>query len=190
MANLMRTVLDIQGTHVKEVLDYIGFNPEGKPIAADTPYGAPDLAVLIDFNRVVPMPTTEPSEGWSEWWYDNWNTVPYDGYKEGDIIEVTETKARFIFYTKWAAAYPVVDTLAIHFPLYSFHMQNWETSMETFSDALWKNGFPLLYVPSYSVSFQRDLCSRSYRTYGCIDPATAHTRRYAEMLWWPPLSLA
>lgn len=183
MPNVMRTTLHIQGPHVQDVLNYIGFNPGGTYISPGTPFDTPGLRVLIDFNRVVPKPAAEPPEGWTKWYSRNWGSVPYDGYSDGDIIEISEHKASFKFHTKWTAAYFVVHTLAKRFSDYSFQMLNWETGGDEFSDALWKNGRLLLHVQPYAVCFQRGIDDKSYQSPALVDPPTACTQRYAEALF-------
>jgi hypothetical protein len=60
MANLVRNDLEIQGNNIKTVLDAIGFNPNGVPIVWNAKVQPENIAVLIDFNRIVPRPTDPP----------------------------------------------------------------------------------------------------------------------------------
>jgi hypothetical protein len=93
-------------------LEAIGFNPSGVPIEWGAKVQPENTALLIDFNRITPRPTESPKEGWGKWVDDNWGGLPYDGYEEGDLFELTESRASFKFYTKNRAAFPVVETLA------------------------------------------------------------------------------
>src|ERR1700678_413184 len=106
MANLVRNDLEIQGDNIKTVLDAIGFNPKGLPIVWNAKVQPENIAVLINFDRIVPRPKEPPVEGWDEWVTRNWGTTPYDGYADGDIFELTDNKVSFKFYTRWTPSFP------------------------------------------------------------------------------------
>jgi len=93
MANLVRHVLTIEGPNVRRVLDAIGFNPSGVHLGPGTDPESPDLAVVIDFDRIVPRPAEKPEEGWEKWIDRNWGSLPYDGYSDGDVFELTESQS-------------------------------------------------------------------------------------------------
>lgn len=150
MANLMRNDLTIEGKNVKQVLDAIGFNPDGAPIQWGAEVQPDNIAVLIDFDRIVPRPKETPSEGWSKWVNDNWGASPY-GAEAGDILELTETKVHFKFYTRWTSAFPVIEALAKQFPHFDFRLWNWELTNHLSGEAAWRNGFRTLYVPMFQL---------------------------------------
>ena len=141
MANLMRNNLLIEGKNVKKVLDFIGFNSRIQPA---------NTVILIDFERIVPRPQERPDEGWEKWISENWGTMPYDGYLEGDIFEVTNEKAFFKFYTKSTSAFPVIDQLARQFLEFTFHLSNWELTNHWWGEAEWEKGERRLYVPLFA----------------------------------------
>lgn len=79
MPNLTRNDLRIEGENINKVLDAIGFNPGGAPIVWGAKVQPENIAVLIDFNRIVPRPTETPVEGWDEWITKNWGTIHTTG---------------------------------------------------------------------------------------------------------------
>jgi hypothetical protein len=149
MANLVRNDLEIQGNNVKTVLDAIGFNPNGVPIVWNAKVQSENIAVLIDFKRIVPRPKEPPVEGWDEWVTKNWGTTPYDGYSDGDIFELTDNKVSFKFYTKCTPAFPLIETLAKRFPQFKFHFQSWDQTNHRFGQVTWQNGLRTLFVPMF-----------------------------------------
>jgi hypothetical protein len=151
MANLMRNDLTIEGQNVKQVLDAIGFNPDGVPIQWGAEVQPDNIAVLIDFERIVPRPKETPSEGWSKWVNANWGALPYDGAEAGDILELTDSKARFKFYTRYDSAFPVIESLAKQFPEFTIRLWNWELTNHLAGEAAWRNGFRTLYVPMFQL---------------------------------------
>ncbi len=108
MPNLTRNDLRVEGENINKVLDAIGFNPGGVPIVWGAAIQPDNIAVLIDFNRIVPRPVKAPLEGWDEWITKNWGTMPYDGYSDGDISELTDNMVWFKFYTRWTPAYDLL----------------------------------------------------------------------------------
>ncbi len=156
MANLVRNDLEILGDNIKTVLDAIGFNPNGVPIVWNAQVQPENIAVLIDFNRIVPRPKDSPVEGWDEWITKNWGTVPYDGYSDGDIFELTDKKVSFKFYTKSTPAFPLIETLAKRFPEFKFNFQSWDQSNHRFGEVTWKNGLRTLFVPMFGMKMRAD----------------------------------
>jgi hypothetical protein len=156
MANLFRNDLEIQGSNIKMVLDAIGFNPGGVPIVWGAAIQPDNIAVLIDFNRIVPRPEESPVEGWHEWVTRNWGTVPYDGYSEGDIFELTDEKVSFKFYTKSAPAFPLVETLARRFPQFKVNFKSWDLTNHRFGEVTWQNGLCTLFVPTFAMNMRDD----------------------------------
>jgi hypothetical protein len=156
MANLVRNDLEIQGNNIKMVLDAIGFNPDGVPIVWGAAIQPENIAILINFNRIVPRPEEPPIEGWDEWITRNWGTVPYDGYFEGDIFELTDEKVSFTFYTKSAPAYPLIETLAKRFPQFKVNFQGWDQTNHRFGEVTWQNGLCTLFVPMFGMKVRHD----------------------------------
>jgi hypothetical protein len=149
MANLVRNDLIIEGEDVKQVLDAIGFNPDGVPIVSGAQVQPENVAVLIDFDRIVPRPKDMPEEGWDRWFSENWGTTPYDGARPGDVFEVTDSKAHFKFYTRWTSAFPLIETLSKRFPEFRFHLRSWEMENQYSGEAAWENGQRTIYVPMF-----------------------------------------
>ena len=147
MTNLMRNNLLIEGQDLKPVLDAIGFKSKVQP---------QNITVLIDFDRIVPRPQEQPNEGWDRWTSENWGTVPYDGYLEGDILELTAKRALFKFYTRSTSAFPAIDQLARRFRDSTFHLSNWELTNHCWGEAEWKKGQRTLYVPLFAMKLKCD----------------------------------
>lgn len=156
MANLVRNDLEILGENIKMVLDAIGFNPNGVPIEWNAEAQPENIAVLIDFKRIVPRPTEPPIEGWDEWITKNWGTMPYDGYSDGDIIELTDNKVSFKFYTRSTPAFPLIETLAKRFPEFKFTFQSWDQTNHRFGEVTWQNGLRTLFVPMFGMKLRND----------------------------------
>ena len=156
MANLVRNDLEIQGSNIKMVLDAIGFNPGGVPIVWGAAIQPDKIAVLIDFNRIVPRPTEPPVEGWDVWFTKNWGTVPYGGYSDGDIFEITQDSVALKFYTKWTPAFPLIETLAKRFPECKFTLQVWDQTDHCFGEVAWQNGLRTLFVPMFGMKMRDD----------------------------------
>jgi len=171
MSNLVRNDLTIEGDNVQEVLQAIGFNPGGAPIVWGAKVQPENIAVLIDFNRIAPRPTESPKEGWGKWVDDNWGGLPYDGYEEGDLIGLTESRVSFKFYTKNRPAFPVVETLAKAFPAYKVSFGSWELTNHFIGEAAWENGKRKLYVPMFQVKLEGDMPAN--------DPVTDDMRKAA-----------
>jgi hypothetical protein len=130
--------------------------------------------VLIDFNRIVPHPEETPSEGWRKWVSDNWGASPYDGAEPGDILELTDNKVRFKFYTRYDSAFPVIETLAKQFPEFTIRLWNWELTNHLSGEAAWRNGFLTLYVPMFQLKCNSDSPA--------CDPVTDEIRTMAAQL--------
>lgn len=156
MANLVRSDLEIQGNNIKMVLDAIGFNPGGVPIVWGAAIQPENIAVLINFNRIVPRPAEPPVEGWDEWITKNWGTMPYDGYSDGDIFELTDDKVSFKFYTRSTPAFPLIETLAKRFPEFKFSFQSWDQTNHRFGEVTWQNGLRTLFVPMFGMKLRDD----------------------------------
>jgi hypothetical protein len=156
MANLTRNDLRIEGENINKVLDAIGFNPGGVPIVWGAAIQPDNIAVLINFNRIVPRPKEPPVEGWDDWITRNWGTVPYDGYSEGDIFELTDEKVSFKFYTKSTPAFPLIETLAKRFPESKFNLRSWELTNHRFGEVTWRNGLCTLFVPMFAMKLRDD----------------------------------
>lgn len=106
MANLVRNDLTIEGPNVHGVLDAIGFKQPS------TLQGLNEV-VLIDLYRLG-------HEFTCEW------PMPYGGYLDGDVFEVTDNKASFKFYTKNTHAQKVIWAISNRFPEYKFtYSVNW-----------------------------------------------------------------
>jgi hypothetical protein len=174
MSNLMRNDLTIEGANVKQVLDTIGFNPDGVPIQWGAEVQPDNIAVLIDFNRIVPQPEETPSEGWRKWGSDNWGASPYDGAEPGDILELTDNKVRFKFYTRWTSAFPVIEALAKQFPEFTIRLRSREILNHLSGEAAWRNGFRTLYVPMFDLKTNNDSPA--------CDPVTDKIRTMAAQL--------
>ena len=174
MSKLMCNDLTIEGNNVKQVLDAIGFNPDGVPIQWGAEVQPDNIAVLIDFDRIVPQPKETPSEGWRKWISDNWGAMPYDGAEAGDISELTDNKVRFEFYTRWTSAFPVIEALAKQFPEFTIRLRNWELSKHRSGEAAWRNGFRTLYVPMFQLKTNSDSPA--------CDPVTDEIRTMAAQL--------
>ena len=100
MANLVRNDLTIEGPNVQQVLDAIGFmRPSTLP-------GLSEI-VLIDLYRLG-------HEFNCKW------PMPYGGYLDGDVFEVTDNKASFKFYTKNERTQQIIWALSQRFPGYKF----------------------------------------------------------------------
>ena len=156
MANLVRHDLEIHGGNIKTVLDAIGFNPGGVPIVWNAEVQPENIAVLINFNRIVLRPEEPPVEGWDEWITRNWGTVPYDGYSDGDIFELTDEKVSFKFYTKSTPAFPLIETLAKRFPECKFTLQTCDQTNHRFGEVTWQNGLCTLFVPMFGMKVRHD----------------------------------
>jgi hypothetical protein len=156
MANLVRNDLEILGDNIKTVLDAIGFNPNGVPIIWNAKVQPENIAVLIDFKRIVPRPKEPPVEGWYEWITKNWGTMPYDGYSEGDIFELADNKVSFKFYTKWTPAFPLIETLAKRFRQFKFNFKSWDQTNHRFGEVTWQNGLRTLFVPMFPMKLKSD----------------------------------
>jgi hypothetical protein len=156
MANLVRNDLAIEGDNIKTVLDAIGFNPKGVTLVSNAKVQPENIAVLINFDRIVQRPKEPPVEGWDEWVTKNWGALPYDGYADGDIFELTEDKASFKFYTKWTSAFFLIETLAKRFPEFTFHLRNWEQTNHLNGEAAWRNGMRTLFVPMFGMKVRDD----------------------------------
>jgi len=157
MSNLVRNDVTIEGANVREVLQAIGFNPGGAPIVWGAKVQPENIAVLIDFNRITPRPNATPKEGWRKWVDDNWGGVPYDGYEQGDLFELSENRVSFKFYTKNHPAFPVIETLAKAFPAYKVKYGSWELTNHLIGEAAWENGNRKLYVPMFQVKLEADM---------------------------------
>lgn len=156
MPNLTRNDLRVEGENINKVLDAIGFNPGGVPIVWGAAIQPDNIAVLIDFNRIVPRPVKAPLEGWDEWITKNWGTMPYDGYSDGDISELTDNMVWFKFYTRWTPAYPLIETLAERFPQFKFSLQSWDQTNHRFGEVTWQNGLRRLFVPMFEMKVRHD----------------------------------
>ena len=156
MANLVRNDLEILGDNIKTVLDAIGFNPNGAAIVWNAKVQPENIAVLIDFNRIFPRPTETPTEGWDEWITKNWGTMPYDGYSDGDIFELTDKKVSFKFYTKSTPAFPLIETLAKRFHEFTFNFQSWDQTNHRFGEVTWQNGVRTIFVPMFNLKTKPD----------------------------------
>jgi hypothetical protein len=100
VANLIRNDLIIEGPNVQPVLEFIGFKqPSTLP-------GLNDI-VLIDLYRLG-------HEFNCKW------PMPYGGYLDGDVFEVTDNKASFKFYTKNERTLQIIWALSERFPEYKF----------------------------------------------------------------------
>jgi hypothetical protein len=86
----------------------------------------------------------------------NWGTVPYDGYSDGDIFELTANKVSFKFYTKWSSAFPLTETLAKRFPEFKFIFQSWDQTNHRFGEITWLNGVRTLFVPMFGMKVRDD----------------------------------
>jgi len=147
MTNIMRNDLAIEGDDVKPVLDFIGFESKVQPL---------NIPVLINFDNIVPRPRERPNEGWDKWISENWGTTPYDGYLQGDIFELTDTKAFFKFHTRCTTAFPAIEKLAKRFPDFKFHLANWELTNHWWGEAAWEKGQRTLYVPLSAMKLKCD----------------------------------
>jgi hypothetical protein len=174
MSKLMCNDLTIEGANVRQVLDAIGFNPDGVPIQWGAEIQPDNIAVLIDFDRIVPQPKETPSEGWRKWISDNWGASPYDGAEAGDILELTDNKVRFEFYTRWTSAFPVIEALVKQFPEFTIRLWNWELTNHRSGEAAWRNGFRTLYVPMFQLKTNSDSPA--------CDPVTDEIRTMAAQL--------
>ena len=156
MPNLTRNDLRIEGENISNVLDAIGFNPGGVPIVRGAAVQPANIAVLINFDRIVPRPAEPPVEGWDEWITKNWGTMPYDGYSDGDIFELTQGSVSFQFYTRWTPAFPLIETLAKRFPECKFTLQVWDQTDHCFGEVAWQNGLRTLFVPMFGMKMRDD----------------------------------
>src|SRR5258706_2251904 len=154
MSNLVRHNLTIEGNDVQQVLEAIGFNPEGEPIKWGTAVQPENAAVLIDFGRIIPRPKAMPREGWEKWVGEYWGTLPYDGARDGDIFELTNSKASFKFYTRSTPAFPVIETLAKRFPQFKVSLRTWELTNHRMGEAEWQNGMRTLFVPMFALKLR------------------------------------
>src|SRR5437016_4632088 len=100
MANLVRNDLTIEGPNVHEVLDAIGFKQPS------TLNGLNEV-VLIDLHRLG-------HEFNCQW------PMPYGGYQEGDLFELTENRASFKFYTKNERTQHIIWALSNRFAGHKF----------------------------------------------------------------------
>lgn len=158
MPNITRNDLCIIGQDVKCVLEFIGFNPNGIPVTCGTDVRTPNLAILIDFNRIVPKPATEPPQGWREWCYGHWGTVKlYDGYMDGDIFELSDNQAAFKFYTEWTSAYKCVRALAQRFAEFRFRYSSCDTTNHSMGEVIWEKGYPVVFAPMYDLKVRDDV---------------------------------
>jgi hypothetical protein len=156
MPNLTRNDLRIEGEDINKVLDAIGFNPGGVPIVWGAAVQPANIAVLINFDRIVPRPAEPPVEGWDEWITKNWGATPYDGCAAGDILELTDNKICFKFYTKWTPAFLLIETLAKRFPDFLFDLQVWDQTNHRFGEVTWQNGLRTLFVPMFGMKVRHD----------------------------------
>jgi hypothetical protein len=153
MPNLSRNDLTITGDNAIQVLDFIDFDPL-TPVSFWPDWSPP---TLIDFNRIVPEPRNEPDEGRREWRYNNWGTPSlYDGYRNGDILELTSNKVSFQFYTVWAPAYQAIKALAKRFPEFRFHYRGWDQTNHHIGTVIWEKGQPTVVVPMYYMKLRKD----------------------------------
>ncbi len=164
--SLVRNELTIEGVNVKEVLDAIGFNTVFR-------WEDKDITMLFNFDRIVPRPQPDPPEcptqdppgcsikgwakhdWWRKWYSDNWGTTPYDGAEPDDIIELTDTKASFKFYTT-SAFFEAVQTVANRFSAYRFTFSSWEQINHDEGEARWENGQLIVFVPMYELRLSED----------------------------------
>ncbi len=117
MSNLVRNDLTIEGKNVTTLLEAIGFKQRWEWLG--------DVA-LIDFSRIAEM--------------DEWDTYPYGGYQDGDILELTSDKVRFKFYTKNCPAWNLIDKLSDMHPDYKYTLDVWETSNGLVGRSIWERG--------------------------------------------------
>lgn len=100
--------------------------------------------------------------------------LPYGGYEQGDIFELTENRASFKFYTNKRPAFPVIETLAKAFPAYKVKYGSWELTNHSVGEAMWENGNRKLYVPVFLVKQEGGMPAN--------DPVTDEIRHAAAQL--------
>jgi hypothetical protein len=118
MANLVRNDLIIEGKDVSTLLEAIGFKQRWEWLGE---------VALIDFSRIREM--------------NEWDTYPYGGYQEGDILELTSDKAHFKFYTKNIPAWNLIDKLSDMCPDYRYTLDIWELTNGLLGRSTWEGGY-------------------------------------------------
>jgi hypothetical protein len=167
MPNIVRNDLTIEGENVRLVQDAMGFDSIIQP---------QNIRVLIDFDCIVPRSPEQPEEGWNEWCAKHWGAMPYDSGQPEDIVELTDKKVSFAFYTRWAPAFLVVETLARQFPNFMFLLRTLDETANVAGDAAWQNGRPTLFLPPFALKL------RTGENVPANDPVTPEIRATAARL--------